>query len=81
MKRYQYLSMSHKDTWALNVTKAFINAKKVNSAKFRSKAHFMSYGYWAQIFISETLSPFLLHDSMQLMSGKRCTGNVHGEQI
>ena len=60
MKRYQYLSdvgikcWRDKDTWALNVTEAFINAKKVNSAKFRSKAHFMSYGYWAQIFISET---------------------------
>ena len=36
-------SMSDKDRRALNVTKTFINTKRVNSAKFGNEAHFMSF--------------------------------------
>ena len=35
--------VSHKDRWALNVTETFINAKRVDSAKFGNEAHFMSF--------------------------------------
>ena len=36
-------SVSDKDRWALNVTKTFINAKRVDCAKFGNEAHFMSF--------------------------------------
>ena len=36
-------SVSDKDRWALNLTKTFINTKRVDSAKFGSEAHFMSF--------------------------------------
>ena len=64
-KRNEGLSIgnvSDKDEGALNVTKTFINGKRVDSVKFENEAHFMSFaaiiyirmGQRAQIFISET---------------------------
>ena len=36
-------NVSDKDRWALNVTETFINAKRMDSAKFGNEAHFMSF--------------------------------------
>ena len=36
-------SVSDKDRCALNVTKTFINAKRVDSAMFGNEVHFMSF--------------------------------------
>ena len=42
-KGYQLESVTDKDRCALNVTKTFINAKRVDSAKFGNEMHFMSF--------------------------------------